>query len=46
MVASASLKFPYSFLYREHIKFIQVFGFLPLPYPSLAQPPLGVTFVP
>jgi hypothetical protein len=44
MVALNSLK--YSFLYSEQINLIQVFGFLPLPYPSLAQPPLSVTHVP
>jgi hypothetical protein len=45
MVDPASLRFLYSFLYSKHIKLIQVFGFLPLPYPSLAQPSLSVTHV-
>jgi hypothetical protein len=36
IVHSASLRLQYSFLYSEHIKHIQVFGFLPLSYPSLA----------
>jgi hypothetical protein len=40
MMAPASLRFLYSFLYSKHINLIQVFGFLPLLYPSLAQPPL------
>jgi hypothetical protein len=35
MVAPDSLKFLYSFLYCEHIKLIQIFGFLPLPIPLL-----------
>jgi hypothetical protein len=46
MVALVSLKFLYSFLYSKHINLIEVFDFLPLPYPSLAQPPLSVTCVP
>jgi hypothetical protein len=36
MVALASLKFLYSFLYSEHINHIQVLHFLPLAYTSLA----------
>jgi hypothetical protein len=31
MVALASLRFPYSLLFSEYIKHIQVFGFFPLP---------------
>jgi hypothetical protein len=46
IVAPESLKFLYSFLHCEHINHTQVFGFLPLSYPSLAQPPLSVTHVP
>jgi hypothetical protein len=46
MVALASLKFLYSFQYRERINHIQVFGFLPLSHPSLSQPPFSVTRVP
>jgi hypothetical protein len=46
MVASASLRFLYSFLYSEHINHIQAFGFLPLHYPSREQPSLSVTLVP
>jgi hypothetical protein len=36
IVASASLRLLYSFLYSEHINYIQVFGFLPFSYPSCA----------
>jgi hypothetical protein len=46
MVVPASLRFLYSFLYSEYINHIQVFNFLPLPYPSHALPPLSVTHVP
>jgi hypothetical protein len=35
IVASASLRLLYSFLYSEHISYIQVFGFLPLPHSLL-----------
>jgi hypothetical protein len=40
MVAPDSLWFLYSFLYIEHINHIQVFGILPLPYPSMRSLPL------
>jgi hypothetical protein len=40
VVALASLKFRYSFLYSEHIKHIKVFGFLPRLYLSLHNHPL------
>jgi hypothetical protein len=43
MVATINLKFLHSFLYSEHINLIQDFGFLPLPYVSLAQTPFNVT---
>jgi hypothetical protein len=46
MVSTDGLKFLYSFLNNEHINLIQGFGFFPLPYLSLAQPPLSVTHVP
>jgi hypothetical protein len=39
-VASASLRLLYSFLYSEHINYIQVLCFLPFPYPSHVQSPL------
>jgi hypothetical protein len=42
IVASASLRLLYSFLYSEHINHIQVFGFLPFLYLSRAQAPLSV----
>jgi hypothetical protein len=42
IVASANLRLLYSFLYSEHINHIQVFVFLPLPYPSHEQSPLSV----
>jgi hypothetical protein len=45
MVAPASLKFLYSFLYNEYINHLQCFSFLPLSYPCLAQSPLPVTHV-
>jgi hypothetical protein len=45
IVASASLRLLYSFLYSKHINHIQGFGFLPLPYPSCMQLPLSVTYV-
>jgi hypothetical protein len=45
MVALASLRFLYSFLYSEHINHIQVFGSHPLPYPSHVWPPISVTRV-
>jgi hypothetical protein len=32
----------YLLLYSEHINHIQVFGFLPFPYPSHVQSPLSV----
>jgi hypothetical protein len=41
MVAPANLRFLYSLLYHGYINHIQVFGFLPLPYPSYAWPPLS-----
>jgi hypothetical protein len=41
MVASASLRFLYSFLYREYINHIQFLSFLLLPYPSHVWPPLS-----
>jgi hypothetical protein len=37
IVVLASLSLLYLFLYSEHINHIQVFGFLPFPYPSHAQ---------
>jgi hypothetical protein len=43
IVTSASLILLYLFLYSKHINHIQVFGFLPVPYPSRAQSPLTVT---
>jgi hypothetical protein len=46
MVTPASLKFLYSFMYSKHTNLIQVFGFLPLPYPSTVQPPLSLACVP
>jgi hypothetical protein len=42
IVASASLRLLYSFLYSEHINHIHVFGFLPFPYLSCVQSPLSV----
>jgi hypothetical protein len=36
IVASANLRLLYSFLSSEHINHLQVFGFLPFPYPSWA----------
>jgi hypothetical protein len=41
-VTSASLRLLLLFLYSEHIKHIQVFGFLPFPYPSCVWCPLSV----
>jgi hypothetical protein len=46
METLASLRLLYSFLYSEHIKLIQVFGLLPLPYPSSSWLSLSVTHVP
>jgi hypothetical protein len=40
IVALASFRLLYSLLYSEHINHIQVFVFLPLPYPSCVQFPL------
>jgi hypothetical protein len=45
IVASASLRLLYLFLYSEHINHIQVFGFLPPPYPSDASFIISVTCV-
>jgi hypothetical protein len=42
MVTLASLKCLYSFLYSEKSNHIQVFSFLPLPFPCLPQLPLSV----
>jgi hypothetical protein len=42
IVASASLRLLYSLLYSEHINHIEVFGFLPFPYPSGTCSPLSV----
>jgi hypothetical protein len=42
IVASASLRLLYSFLYSEHINHIQDFGFLPFPYSSHAWTPFSV----
>jgi hypothetical protein len=42
IVASASLRLLYLFLYREHINHIHVLGFFPLPYPSGAGSHLSV----
>jgi hypothetical protein len=39
MVASASLRLLYSFLYSKHINHIQVLGFLPFPYSFRAPSP-------
>jgi fucose 4-O-acetylase-like acetyltransferase len=39
IAASASLRLPYLLLYSKRINHIQVFGFLPFPYPSYAQSP-------
>jgi hypothetical protein len=41
----SSLRLIYSFQYSEHVNHIQVFGFLPLPYPSCVQSSLSVTHV-
>jgi hypothetical protein len=41
----SSLKFLCSFLYNKHINLIEDFGFLPLPYATLAQPHLSVNHV-
>jgi hypothetical protein len=45
MVGSASLRFSYSFLYRDYITCIQVLSCLLLPSPSRAWSPLSVTSV-
>jgi hypothetical protein len=45
-LTSANLRLLYSLLYSDYINHIQVFGFLPLPYLSLAWPPLSVSCVP
>jgi hypothetical protein len=42
IVASASLRFLYSLLNREHINHLQVLGFLSFPYFSHACSPLSV----
>jgi hypothetical protein len=46
IVAPTSLRFLYSFLCSEHINHIDVFGSLPLLYPSCVQSALSVTCVP
>jgi hypothetical protein len=42
IVASASLRLPYSLLYSGHIKHFQVLGFFPFPYSSSTCFPLSV----
>jgi hypothetical protein len=42
IVALATLRWLYSFLYSENINHIQVFGLLPLPHPSCAWSHLSV----
>jgi hypothetical protein len=47
MLAPASLRFLYSFLYTKHINCIQVFfNLLPLHYLPCMWPPLSVTHIP
>jgi uncharacterized membrane protein len=46
LVLLVSLRFLYSFLNHENINHIQVFGFLPLSFPSQAWPPLSMTHIP
>jgi hypothetical protein len=45
IVGSVSLRLLYLLLYSEHINHIQVFGFLPIPYPIRAWSSLSVTHV-
>jgi hypothetical protein len=42
VAASASLRLLYSFLYSEHIDYIQILGFLSCPYSSCTCSPLSV----
>jgi hypothetical protein len=45
IVASASLRRIYSFLYSEHINHIRVLGFLSFPYFSCVHSPLSMWFI-
>jgi hypothetical protein len=42
IVASAGLSLLYLLLYREHINYVQVLGFLPFPYSLCVHTPLSV----